>query len=167
MGGHEMAPQTPRAFGPPRLSRGGPLYPGPTQSVTLSTVMRALLWRLLYPVAALIHRLTGQPPPRPPFDERRAAALVGKYVLIGLTYHDADGRFLEQRQIHGMIVGADAQHGIEVELKGASSGETYRLPPDLRPLQPAAPGEYRLRATGEVVIDPDLLCTWSVTKPRT
>jgi len=112
--------------------------------------MRALLWRLLYPVAVLIHRLTGQPPPRPPFDERRAAALVGKYVLIGLTYHDADGRFLEQRQIHGMIVGADAQHGIEVELKGASSGETYRL-----------------RATGEVVIDPDLLCTWSVTKPRT
>ena len=128
--------------------------------------MRALLWRWLYPVAVLVHRLTGQPPPRPPFDDRRAAALIGKYVLIGLTYHDADGQLLEQRQMHGTIVAADAQHGIDVELKGVGYGETYRLPPDLRPLQPAPPGEYRLRSTGEVVTDPDLTCSWSVTKPR-
>ena len=69
--------------------------------------------------------------------------------------------------MQGMIVGADAQRGIEVALKGAGLGETYRLPPDLRPLRRAAPGEYRLPTTGEMVIDPDLLCTWSVTKPRT
>ena len=128
--------------------------------------VRAWLYRWLYPVAVMIHRVTGEPPPRPPFDDRRAAALIGKYVLIGVTYYDADGRLLEQRQMHGMIVAADAQRGIDVALKGSALGETYRLPPDLRPLQPAPPGEYRLRATGEVVTDPDLTCAWSVTQAR-
>ena len=69
-------------------------------------VLRGTLYRFLYPLAVLIHRLTGEPPPRPPFDQRRAQALLGKSVIIGLTY-----------------------------------------------------------TTGEVVTDPDLECTWSVTRP--
>ena len=128
--------------------------------------MRALLYRWLYPVAVWIHRITGQTPPRPPFDERRAAALVGKYVLIGLTYYDADGGLVEQLQMHGTIVAAVAGRGIDVALKGTRLGQTYTLPPDLRALQPARPGEYRLRSTGEVITDPDVTCAWSVTKPR-
>jgi len=36
------------------------------------------------------------------------------------------------------------------------------LPPDLRSLKPAPAGEYRLRATGEIVRDPDYLATWVV-----
>jgi hypothetical protein len=83
--------------------------------------VRAALYRWLYPVAVMIHGLTGQPPPRPPFDGRRAAALVGKSVLIGVTYYDADGRLLEQRQMHGVIISADAQRGIDVALEGASA----------------------------------------------
>jgi hypothetical protein len=128
-------------------------------------ISRARLWRWLHPVAVIIHRLTGQAPPRPPFDERRARALVGKSVLIGLTFHDAGRRVVEQRQLHGTIVAVDAVRGIDVQLLGAGQGETYTLPPDLRPFTPAASGEYRLRSTGEVVVDPDFVCTWSVTRP--
>jgi hypothetical protein len=154
-----MAPTPPTRSGRPGLA-GAALY---TKSLI---VMRALLWRLLYPVAVWVHRLTGRPAPQPPFDERRAAALVGKYVLIGLTTYDADGRMLEHRQIHGTIVAIDAAQGIDVQLKGRGYGETFRLPPDLRPLKRARPGEYRLRSTGEVLTDPDLVCSWSVTNPR-
>jgi hypothetical protein len=114
----------------------------------------------------LVHRLTGEAPPRPPFDDKRAARLVGKYVLIGVTYYDAAGDLLEQRQMHGTIVSANADRGIGIALKGHHLGETHWLPPDLRPFQAAPPGEYRLRTTGEVVVDPDFTCTWSVTKPR-
>ena len=106
-----------------------------------------------------------QPPPRPPFDQRRAQALVGKYVIIGLTYYDADDRLLEQRQVHGTIVAVHPELGIDVDLKGRRYGETFRLPPDLRPLRRARPGEYRLPSTGEVISDPDFECAWSVKAP--
>ena len=43
------------------------------------------------------------------------------------------------------------------------SDETYTLPPDLRNYEPAAPGEYRLRSTGEVVADPDFISNWTIT----
>ena len=35
------------------------------------------------------------------------------------------------------------------------NGEIEWLPPDLRAFKKARPGEYRLRSTGEVVLDPD------------
>lgn len=103
---------------------------------------------------------------RPVFDQERAAALVGKRVLIGLTYHDHDDKFLEQRQVYGIVVSVDARKGFVIEPQGETSGETFRLPPDMRSLQEAEPGEYRLRSTGEVVVDPDYLCTWIINKPK-
>jgi len=101
---------------------------------------------------------------RPSFDSARGQSFVGKYVLIGLTYLDNEGNMLEQKELHGSILSADDQYGFAVKLEGRHAGETYRLPPDLRPYHEAPPGEYRLLSTGEVVIDPDLLCYWSVTK---
>ena len=44
----------------------------------------------------------------------------------------------------------------------AGSGEEEWLPPHLEAYQEAAEGEYRLRSTGEVVVDPDWLCTWTI-----
>jgi len=39
------------------------------------------------------------------------------------------------------------------------------LPPEPEAYEPAPPGEYRLRSTGEVVVDPDYLTTWTVGSP--
>lgn len=102
---------------------------------------------------------------RPPFDEAYAKSLIGKSVLIGLTYYDHNDQFLEQQQVHGIIVSADQSKGFVVELRGERQGETFKLPPDVRPFSDAHPGEYRLRSTGEVVINPDLLATWIIRKP--
>ncbi len=87
---------------------------------------------------------------------------VGKTILIGLTYYEADGTFIEQKQLFGTIRSFDKTNGIDVEL---DDGSRYQLPPDPSALQPAEPGEYRLRATGKIVIDPDFLTSFTVTKP--
>jgi hypothetical protein len=103
--------------------------------------------------------------PKPEFDHARAASLVGKHVLIGLSYYDHKENLLERKQIHGKIISADERRGIAVELEGEHQGEQFWLPPDLRPFQEARPGEYRLHSTGEVLANPDLVCVWSITKP--
>jgi hypothetical protein len=71
---------------------------------------------------------------RPAWDDERGRELVGKTVLLGLTFVDADGQLVEQTQRHGVIEDADAEQGISVRLVGPGlpwDGELYRLPPDV------------------------------------
>jgi hypothetical protein len=89
---------------------------------------------------------------------------IGKTVLIGITYMTHDDQFISQDQFHGEIVSYQAGQGIEVRLRGQREGEIYRLPPDLKQLHWAERGEYRLRATGEVVADPDFTTSWTVVR---
>ena len=100
---------------------------------------------------------------RPVWDEDDAQGLIGATVLIGITRKLADG--LAQEQFHGRIKSVHETNGIVVALDGARTGEDYRLPADLASLTAARPGEYRLRSTGEVLVDPDFICTWTVTPP--
>ncbi|MCA0419623.1 MAG: hypothetical protein LCH80_12995 [Proteobacteria bacterium] len=99
-----------------------------------------------------------------PWDEQQASLLVEATVLIGLTWLNGEGT-PEYEQMFGVITTADARRGFEVALKGMRTGETYWLPPDTRNFQAAPPGEYRLKSTGEVVIDPDFTSTWTINPP--
>ncbi len=102
---------------------------------------------------------------RPPaFDEIVAGSHVGKYILVGLTYEDSDGVAYEQKQMHGRITSVHPKRGFCIKLGGDHSGEEYWLPPDMRYFKDAPKGEFRLRSTGEIVVDPDLLSNWVVTK---
>ena len=40
----------------------------------------------------------------------------------------------------------------------------WNLPPDPSLIQPAPPGEYRMRSTGEVITNPDFITTWMSVK---
>jgi len=97
----------------------------------------------------------------PPFDEELAASILGKYVLVGLTYVDENGELITQQQFHGDVIDADATRGFCLKLRGRRQGEIYWLPPDTRAFREASPGEYRLRSTAEVVLNPDYTCTWT------
>ena len=97
-------------------------------------------------------------------DQELAASYIGKHLLIGVTYLDHDKSLIEQKQFHGIIERINEQEGIVLRL--FDSDEEYKLPPDLNSLHAAPKGEYRLRATGEIVVDPDLLTTWTITKPK-
>ena len=101
---------------------------------------------------------------KPSFDLEQAKSMLNKHVLIGLTYYDHEGKFIEQKQIHGKIISV-SQKGFSIKLEGLRSGETYNLPLDLRSFQKARPGTYKLRSTGEEIVDPDYLASWNVYKP--
>jgi hypothetical protein len=52
---------------------------------------------------------------RPVWDETVAESIVGKVVLVGLTYLEADGTLIEQQQFSGTVVSADSRKGILLE----------------------------------------------------
>jgi hypothetical protein len=85
--------------------------------------------------------------------------LIGKRVLVGITFVSADDEVLDQQQFAGTVASADPEDGVELRL---DDGSSRRLPPDLDAFEAAAPGDYRLRSTGEVVTDPDFVSTWTV-----
>ena len=89
-------------------------------------------------------------------------SLLGKYVLIGLTRLAADGTFLEKGERHGRIALVDQGAGIKVVL---ADGEVLTLPPNPDAFTDAKPGIYRLRSTGEEVVDPDLTTVWTIREP--
>lgn len=93
-----------------------------------------------------------------------AEALPGKCLLVGITYVAEDGSLIEQQQFFGEVQSAHPRKGILLALQGRRTGEQYNLPPDTRSIELAAPGEYRLRSTGEVVVDPDYTVTFSLQR---
>jgi len=86
--------------------------------------------------------------------------LVGKTVLIGISKVSHDQQLISQRQYVGTFRSMDQV--IHVTLK---NGEDFTLPPDLEAFQPARPGTYRLRSTGEEVQNPDFVASWTVVAP--
>jgi hypothetical protein len=101
------------------------------------------------------------PPRRLLRGSRRLQGLVGRRVLAGMTFVDSAGRSLGRRQACG-TVSEVADGVVTLELP---DGEQLLLPADEGAFTPARPGSYTLAATGEVVVDPDFLCTWSVMVP--
>jgi hypothetical protein len=105
-------------------------------------------------------------PEKPSFDISRAKTMLGKTILIGVTYFDHDSKFIEQKQMHGRIIRVDEKEGLAIELEGHNEGKTFRLPPDITSLRPAEPGKYFENSTGEVVINPDFIAAWEITRSR-
>jgi hypothetical protein len=104
---------------------------------------------------------------RPAANHRRSSSTktyVGRTIIIGLTYLDHAGNLVEQRQLHGEVISA-YRKGIVIALAGKYAGQTWNMPPALESIRGAPAGEYRFRETGEVVVDPDLMATWTITAP--
>ena len=86
--------------------------------------------------------------------------LLGKSVLVGITYVNDNDEVIDQVEFHGRVESLDDD---SVHVKVAGSGEDFTLPPDPSAFERAAPGNYRLRSTGEVVVDPDFTSSWTVS----
>ncbi len=97
--------------------------------------------------------------------KRRPRAFADKRIIVGITFVDHDGQVIERFQMHGRVVAANGAEGIVLV---RPDGSRFAIPPSPQWLRAARPGEYRLRATGEVVIDPDYLMntTLSGTTPE-
>ncbi len=97
--------------------------------------------------------------------DRAEKEWIGAVVLVGLTYVTQEDEFDYQVQFYGQITYIQRDWGIQLSLSGQRAGEVYDLPPQLEAFKPAPAGEYRLRSTGEVVIDPDFTTSWTIKPP--
>lgn len=86
--------------------------------------------------------------------------LIGKLLLVGITYYTGENEMIEQKQVYGEVISAD-KTGVVLRQK---DGATLNLPPDLSSTMRARPGEYKLRSSGEVVVNPDFLAKWNFVK---
>lgn len=91
-----------------------------------------------------------------------AASYIGKHILVGITYLDHNEELIEQTQYHGHVIRINEHDGIVIKVYGEHEERT--LPPALESIQIANEGEYRLRSTGEIVINPELITTWTSVK---
>lgn len=99
------------------------------------------------------------------FDEALGKKIIGKRMLVGVTYLDSAGELESQQQLHGIVQSASKDQGILIKLEGVYEGEEWNMPPDTSGITKANPGTYNLRSTGEEVENPDYLCTWEVHSP--
>jgi hypothetical protein len=101
---------------------------------------------------------------KPVLDETKAAEYVGKTVLLGVTDLDHNEKLIGQHQWVGTILAFSNKEGIRIKLR--NSDQPCGLPPDPRGIRKAKPGVYKLRSTGEEVVNPDYLATWTRVKPK-
>jgi hypothetical protein len=93
------------------------------------------------------------------FSDEDARNVIGKRVLVGVTHRTMEDEVASLEQFHGVVDRVSRSEGLILRLP--AGGERI-IPPDLSRLAPAAPGEYRLKTTGEVVVDPDFTAMWTV-----
>jgi hypothetical protein len=91
--------------------------------------------------------------------KKKTTALLRSHVLVGLTYLRPDGEISRRLQFHGTI---ESVRKDVIEVRRADTGDLFTLPPAPEAFDAAPPGEYRIRSTGEVVVDPDFTCTMTV-----
>jgi hypothetical protein len=96
-------------------------------------------------------------------DESEAFKYVGKTVLLGITYLDAEGNVTARREWYGTIQTYSDQ-GIKIQFSG--SDQFWNMPPVPKVLRKAKPGVYQLLSTNEIIHDPDFLCTWTMQEPK-
>ena len=88
--------------------------------------------------------------------------LLGKRVLVGITRVNHKDEVISQDQFHGRVESLD--EGL-VHIRVERTGVDFTLPPEPLAFTRARPGHYKLRSTGEVVIDPDFTSSWTVRAP--
>ena len=86
------------------------------------------------------------------------STLIGRTIIVGMTYLDQKGEVERQVQHFGTITNI-VGHDMTIE---GPDGKVLHIPYDVRALSVAAKGTYRLRQTQEEIENPDLLATWTI-----
>ena len=101
----------------------------------------------------------GPPPRRLLRGGERLQHLVGARLLVGVTVREPDGTVVSRTQFCGVVL--EVSEGVVVVDK---DGEPALLPSDDLAYASAPRGTYTLSGSGEVVVDPDYVTTWDVTR---
>lgn len=99
-----------------------------------------------------------RPPRRLLRGSERLTGLVGSRLLVGVTLVDPDGGLIGREQFCGVV--QEVGDGVVVVARG--DGSPAVIPADEDAFRSAPAGSYTLAGSGEVVLDPDVLTTWTV-----
>ncbi|MET3667838.1 hypothetical protein [Caulobacter sp. 1776] len=91
------------------------------------------------------------------WDPAFAATLIGKTLLMNLTFLDDDGDVQERQQFFGVVIDATEHEGVVLDLLGAHDGDTYTLPPQTSAITAAEPGVTTLEGD-----KPDFVASWVI-----
>ena len=97
------------------------------------------------------------------FDQAHAEAMLGKNVMVSLTYMDKFGYLEAFDQFTGQSLRINNEDGLVV--MRADTQQEMNLPPDLAHYQPAEPGDYKLAESDKIVSNPDYLVEWDIYPP--
>ena len=64
------------------------------------------------------------------FDDKIAQQILGKYILVGITYLDSNGELESQSQLHGRVKKVSETEGILIDLRGVHEGEEWNMLPN-------------------------------------
>ncbi|MNK05490.1 hypothetical protein D3C87_233730 [compost metagenome] len=90
--------------------------------------------------------------------------LKGKVFLIGLTFVDRDGKVIERYQTHGRVKRLTNDGIFKIEKDDHS---LFQIPYDKDTIRLAKEGQYREKATGEIIDHADYIMTWEIVTDRT
>ena len=93
----------------------------------------------------------------PHWDAAFAKSLLGKTLLMNLTFLDDDGEVQERQQFFGVVIDAAEDEGIVLDLMGEHDGDTYTLPPQTSAIKAAEPGVTTLGGD-----TPDFVANWII-----
>lgn len=91
------------------------------------------------------------------WDADFARSLLGKTLLMNLTFLDDDGEVQERQQFFGVVIDATEDEGVVLDLLGEHDGDTYTLPPQTSAIKAAEPGVTTL--AGDT---PDFVVSWVI-----
>ena len=95
-------------------------------------------------------------------NDEQVRNLIGRRVVVALTFVYPNGAVDSVEDFAGVVDRVNLDEGIVLRL---ASSQERAIPPDLSNLEPASPGDYHLKSTGDVVQDPDYLAAWTVSLP--
>ena|ERR1044071_4259700 len=93
-------------------------------------------------------------------NKKKASEMIGKIVLVGLTYRNEQDEITDIRQYFGIVDRINTQEGLVI-VRGDNQ-EEMSLPPRLGWYRRARPGIYNLKSSNYSVRDPDYVATLSV-----
>jgi hypothetical protein len=91
------------------------------------------------------------------WDADFAKTLLGKTLLMNLTFLDDEGEVQERQQFFGVVIDATLDEGIVLDLLGEHDGDTYTLPPQTSAIAAAEAGVTTLAGD-----KPDFVVNWII-----
>lgn len=89
--------------------------------------------------------------------------LKGKVFLIGLTFIDPEGKVIERYQTHGKVKRLTNDGIFKIERDDHS---IFQIPYDRDTIKLAKEGQYREKASGEIIDHADYIMTWEIVTDK-